>query len=90
MDTNNVWQVRTYGPRLVKSDSYYKENMVLSDLPAGNYKVWFKFSGTTYQQNIMIYPGAVSLFEFHGKDGFKMQLSPTPGLDFLKTPAPKS
>lgn len=90
MDTNNVWQVRTYGPWLVKSDSYYKENMVLSDLPAGNYKVWFNFSGTTYQRNIMIYPGAVSLFEFHGKDGFKMQPSPTPGLDFVKTPAPKS
>jgi murein DD-endopeptidase MepM/ murein hydrolase activator NlpD len=89
LNSNNIWQVRTYGPKLVKSDSYYKENMVLSDLPAGEYKVWFNFGGMTYERNIMIYPGAVSLFEFHGKDGFTAIPTPTPGLDFLKTPVPK-
>ncbi len=82
------WTVRTYGNETVKSDPYYQENMVLSDLPAGDYTLSIPYGGGTFHQDITIYPGRVSYYTFKGFYLFKTQLPPTQAPDFLGTATP--
>jgi len=81
------WYVITYGQDTANSDPYYRENMVLGDLPAGDYTIWIPFQGSTYDLDVTISPGLVTYFTFRGKGGFKTGLPPTPGVDFTP-PAP--
>jgi murein DD-endopeptidase MepM/ murein hydrolase activator NlpD len=87
--TGQTWVVKTYGKGTVNSDEYYLENMVLGDLPAGEYVVWLPFEGTTYDLKIEIKPGMVTYFTFRGKRGYNTNLPPTPGANFTP-PAPDS
>ncbi|MFT3891611.1 MAG: M23 family metallopeptidase [Anaerolineales bacterium] len=75
--------VRTYAGGVVNPDPYYQENLVLSDLPAGLYKVLLNYKGKDQQFWINIYPGQVSYFTFTDEDGFKIVPPPVPTLDFL-------
>jgi murein DD-endopeptidase MepM/ murein hydrolase activator NlpD len=70
LDTNQTWMVLTYATNNINRDEYYKENFVLSDLPAGNYLVSFTYDGTLYKNEITIYPGAISYFTFIENFGF--------------------
>lgn len=65
-----IYTVRTYGPRVVNSDPYYRENLVLSDLPADVYKVTFEYESEKQQHWVRILPGQVTYFRFQGKKGF--------------------
>lgn len=65
-----LYTVRTYGPRTVNSDPYYRENLVLSDLPADVYKVTFEYDGEKQQYWVRILPGRVTYFRFRGREGF--------------------
>ncbi len=90
-DAPQSWTVKTYGAGPVVSDAYYRENLVLGDLPAGSYFVWIDFAGVTYNLDFTISPGLVTYFTFKGKNGFKTSLPPTPGADFTPnapTPGP--
>ncbi len=69
-DKKQTWIVRTYGDKYVRSDPFYQENVVLSDLPEGNYIIEIKHEDITYRHNISITAGAVSYFRFKGKEGF--------------------
>ncbi|MCB0118329.1 MAG: peptidoglycan DD-metalloendopeptidase family protein [Anaerolineales bacterium] len=81
---SRTFTVRTYGKAgAVNSDPYYQENFVLGDLPAGIYKVSFKYEGERVQTWVEIFPGQVSYFTFRGKDGFSGTRPPAPTLDFL-------
>ena len=75
--------VRTYGGGAINPDPYYNENMVLSDLPAGIYKISLKFEEKREQFWVEIFPGQVTYFTFHQKDGFALNPLPTPRLKFL-------
>jgi murein DD-endopeptidase MepM/ murein hydrolase activator NlpD len=86
-NSGQTWIVRTYGKGTVNSDPYYQENMVLGDLPAGDYTIWIQHSGATYNLDIRIDPGLVTYFTFKGKRGFKTGLPPTPAAGFA-TPLP--
>ncbi len=79
--------VKTYAEGAVNSDPYYRENLVLSDLPAGLYKISFMYKDKPVQYWVDIYPGQVSYFTFHGEDGFQIATPPAPRLYFL-TPSP--
>lgn len=83
-DRKKTWLVRTYGEKFVHSDPYYGENLVLSDLPAGNYIVEIEYEKTKYHYNITINPGAVTYFRFKGTDGFYRDLPQVGGY----SPAP--
>jgi len=86
IDTGQVWIVNSYATeQIVKSDVYYRENLVLSDLPAGAYTITTNYVGTTYKQTIRIHPGMVSYFTFLGTNKFSTSLPPTPGPDFMVT-----
>jgi len=75
--------IKTYGLGSVNGDPYYQENLVLSDLPAGIYKVLMKYKDKDIQMFVEIYPGQVTYFTFTDKYGFQVVPAPTPKLDFL-------
>ena len=79
--------VKTYAEGPANADPYYNENMVLSDLPAGLYKISFIYQDKPVQYWANIYPGQVTYFTFSGKDAFQVATPPAPKLYFL-TPSP--
>jgi len=82
METEQVWRVRPYGGGEARSDPYYRENMVISDLPAGMYEVRIDYGTETFNFFIEINPGRVTYFTFQGRNGFKLEQPPSPGEDF--------
>jgi len=71
LETNREWTVNTYGPSAVRSDDYYVENMVISDLPAGRYQVKITYTdGKTDQLQVEILPGRITYFGYRGTFGF--------------------
>lgn len=81
-DMAQSWSVNTYSRGAVVSDVAYQENMVLGDLPAGNYEVWIAYAGSIYDLAIEIRPGMVTYFKFRGKNGFTTDLPAIPGPEF--------
>ncbi|HBY08423.1 MAG TPA: hypothetical protein DEH22_11775 [Chloroflexi bacterium] len=88
METGQVWRVRPYAGREARSDPYYRENMVLSDLPAGMYEVRIDYGTETFNFFIVIDPGRVTYFTFRGRNGFSLELPPDPGASFVPPEAP--
>jgi len=90
--TNEVRLIKTYsGGGAINHDPYYNENLVLSDLPAGLYKITFRFEKNV-QTWLEILPGQVTYITYQGKQGFSLGLPPAPALEFLPetaTPQPK-
>lgn len=84
-DRKQDWIVRTYGDKYAHGDPYFGENLVLSDLPAGDYIILIEYDKVTYKYNITINAGTVNYFRFKGKEGFYTDL---PGNDGF-SPAPE-
>ena len=85
-----VRTVRTYGIGAVNSDPYYRENLVLSDLPAGLYKITLEYEDKEQQTWVEIFPGQVSYFTFAGANGFNLTRPPAPTLEFLPEALPST
>ena len=77
--------VRTYGAGAVNTDPYYRENLVLGDLPAGLYKITFRWDDAEQQEWATISPGQVTYFTYRGKDGFRVGPPLTPEPAFVPT-----
>jgi len=75
--------IKTYALGAVNGDPHYQENLVLSDLPAGIYKLLMKYGDKNVQLFVEIYPGQVTYFTFTDKNGFQVVPPPTPKLEFL-------
>lgn len=73
-ETNQSWMVKTYASDYLNKDDYYKENLVLSDLPPGKYTISFLIYGLLQKYEIEIYPGAVSFFTYRVRIGFSQEL----------------
>jgi murein DD-endopeptidase MepM/ murein hydrolase activator NlpD len=82
LQTGQRWKVRPYGGGAANSDPYYRENLVLSDLPAGLYEVWISYAGRPYNLFLEVFPGRVTYFTFEGRNGFSLELPPDPGEGF--------
>ena len=81
--------IRTYGGGASNPDPFYNENMVLSDLPAGIYKIMLKIENKRKEFWVEIFPGQVTYFTFQVEKGFSVEPVPTPKLKFLPaTPVP--
>lgn len=87
VDSGQVWKVKTYGHGETNRDPYYQENVVLGDLPAGDYVVTIAFAGSLYNLNFHIQPGMVNYFTFQGRNGYNTDPPPAPGADFTPPPA---
>ncbi len=70
LETNQAWMVLTYATNNINRDEYYRENMVLSDLPAGEYLISFMYNNEEFSTRVTIYPGAISYFSFIENFGF--------------------
>jgi len=84
-ETGRVRQIRTYGTETINPDPYYQENMVLSDLPAGLYRVSAIFDGRDHQFWVEILPGQVTYFTYTLYGDFRLVAPPTPALNFVPT-----
>ena len=87
LDSDQSLSVYTYGKEGVYPDEYYGENLVLSDLPAGRYRVLVPYLGSLFDHEVVISPGQVTYFKFKGFNGFFDEPPPIPGLESL-TPTP--
>lgn len=76
-------KVLTYAKGAANADTYYQENLVLSDLPAGLYKIAFEYKDKNLQFWVDIYPGQITYFTFTEEDGFQVVPPPMPTSDFL-------
>jgi murein DD-endopeptidase MepM/ murein hydrolase activator NlpD len=71
LETNDIWYVRSYGTlEIINRDPNYRENFVLSGLPAGRYEIYIPYQGYHLRFVVKIYPGAVTFFTFRGFNGF--------------------
>ena len=75
------WTITTYGSTTVNSDEYYHENLVLGDLPAGDYTVIVDYLDHRFYYDTSINPGAITYITFHGNKGFANALPATPSPD---------
>ena len=83
LNSGQNWTVRSYGNTAVNSDPYYQENLVLSDLPEGEYEISIDYLDKIYRQGINIHPGAVSYFTFQGARAFRLDSPPIPDINDL-------
>ncbi|MEK6256450.1 MAG: M23 family metallopeptidase [Chloroflexota bacterium] len=69
--TGRKWFVQSYGTtEVINRDANYRENFVLSGLPAGEYEIFIPNSGYEHRFGIHIIPGAVTFFTYRGFNGF--------------------
>lgn len=87
-DSDLEWILRTYPPLGVSSDEYYQENLVMSDLPAGDYTITFRYLYNNYKISIHIFPGEITYFTFRGLLGFGTTPPPTDNTFYPFTPTP--
>ena len=81
-ESGQSWKAYSYTRGMIKSDAYYRENVVISDLPAGRYTVVINYWGKDILQEMEIKPGLVSSFSFYGQEGFSLDRPTLPGADF--------
>ncbi|RME07822.1 MAG: M23 family metallopeptidase, partial [Anaerolineae bacterium] len=81
--TGQRWQGITYGAGgAVNPDPYFRENLVIGDLPAGRYEITTIYASKEYTQEFEIAPGRVTYVSFRGRQGFSLQPPPLPGASF--------
>jgi len=88
LETGKIWKLHTYNPTKVHSDDYYNENFVLSDLPAGDYEVKFKYFWISETIDVTILPGAVTYFTFRNTLGVSRELPQMSQTEAPFIPAP--
>jgi murein DD-endopeptidase MepM/ murein hydrolase activator NlpD len=88
LSSGQNWMARTYGAEAVNSDPYYRENVVIGDLPSGRYEIRIPYAGFNYVLEIEIMPGIVNYFTMRGHGGFNTALPPDPGEAFVPPTAP--
>ena len=78
LDTKARYEVKTYGPTTINSDAYYNENMVIGNLPAGEYEINIPYGALNRKTNIQILPGQITFFTFSGFNGYDLTLPADP------------
>lgn len=79
--TGQNWEVKSYSPGSTNSDPYYRENVVMGDLPAGHYRIWINYNNKVYSQDIEIRQGLVTYFTFKGGE-YSLDLPESPADEF--------
>ncbi|HEY9076902.1 MAG TPA: peptidoglycan DD-metalloendopeptidase family protein [Anaerolineaceae bacterium] len=85
--SNQKWKIFTYAKQTINSDPYFRENAVLSDLPAGLYEVSLTYHNDLVKIELEIRPGVVTYFSFKGESYFSRATPDLPGFpELMKTP----
>jgi murein DD-endopeptidase MepM/ murein hydrolase activator NlpD len=77
------FDVISYAENDVNSDEYYNENLVLGDIPAGHYALFFDFKGEIFRQEMDIFAGRVNFFSYRYKGDLVLGPPPTPEDSFV-------
>lgn len=77
------FDVNSYADGAVNSDPYYNENLVLGDIPAGDYRLLVDMYGTLIQRDVTIVAGRVNFFTYTQREGIVFRPPPTPSSGFL-------
>ncbi|TAK12737.1 MAG: M23 family metallopeptidase [Anaerolineae bacterium] len=73
LETRQSWWISTYSTfKNINRDPNFRENLVLSDLPAGNYEIMLPYVGREMRMELRIHPGTVTFFTFYGFRGFNV------------------
>jgi murein DD-endopeptidase MepM/ murein hydrolase activator NlpD len=79
LDTGKKVSLYTYASQYkLLPDSYYKENVVLSNLPAGRYEIAIPYLAVWRRVTVEIKSGAVTYFTFRGTDEYSFNLPAEP------------
>lgn len=79
LESGQRWDVNTYATQYkLIPDSYYNENLVLSNLPAGRYEIAIPFLAVWRRVEVEIKSGAITYFTFTGLDEFSFNLPQEP------------
>jgi hypothetical protein len=96
-ETGREWIVFSYEALFVNPDDLYRENFVLSDLPAGEYFISAAIAETTISGTAVVRPGLTTFLQMHNSDGFLLEpavlqpatliayVTPTPTVTFTPT-----
>ncbi len=85
-ENRESWWVKSYGGPIANPDPYYRENMVLSDIPEGDYTVRINYLDRWFTRDVHIAGGRVTYISFYGRNGFAEELPP--GSISLQFPTP--
>ncbi len=87
-EDHKLWVAKSYQNEAINSDPYYKENVTISNLPAGKYLLNIPVIsiGKNYDQVIEIKPGQVTFFRLNLWRGITRDLPPTPTVQFNPVP----
>lgn len=85
IENGERWDVWTYAEGTIHPDDFFRENFVISDLPAGPYEVRLDFAGRSFVAQFYLYPGQTNFLVFRGRSGFNVEPTPTPA-DLTKPP----
>ena len=85
---DRLWIGKSYQNEAINSDPYYKENLTITNIPAGTYIVYIPVTdiGFAYQKTVEIKPGQVTYFKFNVWRGFTGEVPPTPEVIFPPSP----
>jgi murein DD-endopeptidase MepM/ murein hydrolase activator NlpD len=83
LEAKGNFETITYGKGAVNSDDYYRENMVLGDLPAGQYMLLVEFNSITMRADFQIKAGQVTFFTLKPGSGFDFTRPPASGPTFI-------
>ncbi len=78
IDSGERWDVWTYAEGTIHADDFFRENFVISDLPAGPYEIRVDFAGRSFSTQLYLYPGQTNFIVFRGRNGFNVEPTPTP------------
>ncbi len=68
---HKTWIVPSYASGAATQDAVLKENLVVGDLPAGQYAVIIYYGGAELHHSIIIRPGEITYFTFEGFVGYQ-------------------
>ena len=71
-----VFEVMSYAKNEVNSDTYYDENLVRGDIPAGDYEIYFDYNGEVAHYPLTIQAGIVNFITY--RYGGELVLGPPP------------
>jgi murein DD-endopeptidase MepM/ murein hydrolase activator NlpD len=73
LNSGESWTIYTYASQIMHNDAYYKENLVLGDLPAGEYEITFQNNYKYNKLTVSVFPGAVTSITYSPKNGFQIE-----------------
>jgi murein DD-endopeptidase MepM/ murein hydrolase activator NlpD len=67
---HRTWTVNSYASGVAIPDAIFKENLVIGDLPAGQYAIIVYYGGAELHHSVIIHPGEVTYFTLTGFAGY--------------------